>query len=258
MLYCAASTTHRTLCAMKLNEGCTVRKSGSFTSFSQSVLALCVAISLLGCTDNDSGSGINEYYRDTPSQVGNTIDRFNDLSVTFPRSANVSISYAFEAADQGTIETVNDLNGPNWLFVERTASIPEIFLQVHLVTPGPATERERGTLVRLGKKRFQSQLFCLDPDNLDLTDERQRVLAVYLNDIKTAGFEMSQDVYIRRYVAEALEIDGRRFDVLYVHDLTRMGHRCADIGDPQDPSSDFEELIDTLNDLAGRSWEIVG
>lgn len=217
-------------------------------------LALALAIALAGCgSDTD-----NPYYRDTPAQVGNTIDRFNDLSVTFPRSANVSISYAFEIAHQDEIQTINDLNGPNWLFVERTAAVPEIFLQIHLVTPGPASTRERGTLVRLGKKRFQSQLFCLDPDDLDFTDARHQGLAPYLDDIKSAGFEMSQDVYIRRYVAEALEIDGRRFDVVYVHDLTRMGYTCAEIGDPQDPNADFEAFVDTLNDLAGRSWEIVG
>ncbi|MDJ0685733.1 MAG: hypothetical protein QNJ84_13595 [Alphaproteobacteria bacterium] len=208
-------------------------------------VVFAASVALCGC-DSD-------FYQDTPVLSGNTIDRFNDLAVTSPRSANVTISYTFGAVSQDPVTVPGGLPGPSWLFAEQGPDAPEAFLHVHLVAPAVGAPDASGTPVRIGKKRFQSILYCVDP-----SEGTPAAVAPYLARISASGFALSSDVFLRRYVAEEIGVDGRRIDVVYVRDIARLGLRCDGLGDLTNPEPDVKPQIDRLGQDAARAWEIVG
>ncbi len=239
-------------------------------------LAVSVTFLLTGCWSawKDAASdGVS--LGDTPAVAGNTFDRYNDFSVIPPHSENLSISYRYQLESPPRGETVSGVNGPVWLYSERSAAVPESFFQIGLVSAAvdnPAGDDTVGDdkagdasaapasgevpiveTVRLGSIRYRSTLFCVDPGNDALPSE----VAGFVRNIAAHGYGLSGGLFIRHYEGERPGLDGRWLTMAFVLDITRMGYDCGMIGDPASPNDGYQDAVDDFKDAAARAFEVV-
>ena len=124
-----------------------------------------------------------------------------------------------------------------------------------MITPEGAVLDEPSEIVRLGKRNFRSVIYCVNPFAGDLPITVQP----YVDQIIRSDFSLSGDMFIRRFTEASPGLDGRRFDLIYLHDIARQGYQCDDIGD--DLFNPDEAIADELygwKARAERSFEIIG
>lgn len=229
--------------------------------------ALLTAVFLAGCGSawDDAGS-TDVSLGDTPAVSGNTFDRYNDLAVIPPHSENLSISYRYELESPARGETVAGVNGPVWLYAERSAAVPESFFQIALIfgadesqTAAPQAADAAGTegpiveTVRLGSIRYRSTLYCVNPARTDAPAE----VAGFVGNIAAHGYGLSNALFVRHYEGENPGLDGRWLSMAFVLDIARSGYDCDAIGDPGSPEEGYGDAVNGFKDAAARSFEVV-
>lgn len=237
----------------------------SVKSVAQRLLFLTALGLVVGCEGIAEQPETISYLDSTPAVSGNTFDRYNDLSVVPPVSENLSISYQFELRSDERGETVAGVSGPVWFYVERTAAVPEAFVQVSLipsasVASGSAVSadddgaRQINETVRLGALDYVSELHCVNVGELA---GLRPGLAGFVRHIADKGFGVSGELFIRSYQAERAGLDGRHVSVVFLRDVTRLGHTCSELGDLFSPEALVEDAVDALKEEASRSFEVV-
>lgn len=201
-----------------------------------------------------AGACTSDPFAERPTAVGNTFDRFNALAVAYPDSLDVSISYEFALVSEGAARLGDESGGPVFLYVERTAALPERFVLVHLVTPVGEPEPVVGELVRLGRNPYASFVHCVDPWDPAVPADLRPFVELLLS----RGHALSRDLFLRRFVQRSPGVDGRRVDFVYIEDLTRQGYSCDGLADFDDPDEAVRALVRSLKARAQRSFEILG
>ena len=224
-------------------------------------LALVGALTACGTVAQDLGAdGMS--LSDTPIVSGNTFDRYNDLAVIPPHSENLSISYRYELESPAEGESVPGINGPVWLYAERSAAAPESFFQIGLISGDEAQEQaaesavDEGPIVetiRLGSIRYKSTLYCVDA----MSGAMPAPVAGFIDNLSAHGYGLSDGLFVRHYEGEGPGLDGRWLKMAFVLDITRMGYDCATIGDPDAPGEDYVEAVSGFKDAAARAFEVV-
>jgi len=225
-------------------------------------LALTASAVLVGCGSTWEEVGSTDVsLSDSPVVSGNTFDRYNDLAVIPPHSENLSISYRYELDSPEKGEAVPGVNGPVWFYAERSATVPESFFQIGLVSSqGDAQPVEAGSgddtiveTIRLGSIRYRSTLYCVDP----MSGAVPAAVAGFVRNVATHGHGLSNSLFVRHYEGEGPGLDGRWLSMAFVLDITRMGYDCAAIGDPSAPDLAVQDVVDDFKDAAARSFEVV-
>lgn len=236
---------------------------GVFDGNIQVAAALSAVLMTAGCGSvwQDIGSG-DATLADTPVVAGNTFDRYNDLAVIPPHSENLSVSYRYGLDSPPTGETVPGVNGPVWLYAERSAATPESFFQIGLVSePESGAEQAAeatgdGPLVetiRLGSIRYRSTLYCVDPS----AGAMPEAVAGFVKNVAAHGHDLSNGLFVRHYEGEGPGLDGRWLSMAFVLDITRMGYDCTAIGDPDAPDEAYLDAVNRFKDAAARAFEVV-
>jgi len=234
-------------------------RGGSFVRLAS---AMSVSLLLTGCWSawQDAGSdGVS--LGDTPAVSGNTFDRYNDLSVIPPHSENLSVSYRYQLESPPRGGTVSGIDGPVWLYSERSAAVPESFFQIGLIS-GAAVEKMAASesaevpiveTIRLGSIRYRSTLYCVEPGN----DAVPAEVAGFVRNIAAHGYGLSSSLFVRHYEGEKPGLDGRWLTMAFVLDITRMGYDCGMIGDPNSPEDGYSDAVDDFKDAGARAFEVV-
>ncbi len=145
--------------------------------------------------------------------------------------------------------------GPAWIYRERPASAPERFVLIHLAREESGYTPPKGELVRLGQKRFLAVDHCLSDWRTGAPD----ALAPYVEAVAAAGYPLSRDLFVRRYVSRKADSTGRRTDIVVVRDIQRAGYDCAALGNVRAPAdADAKNLLEALKEDAGGTFEVIG
>src|SRR3546814_18016301 len=84
-----------------------------------------------------------------------------------------------------------------WLFANRQTPQPEQFLELHLLpADSESFDHGPGETIQLGRRSFKVQTFCLAWQGGGAPKDVEPYLAM----VEEAGFELSQDALIRRFI----------------------------------------------------------
>ena len=198
--------------------------------------------------------------RGTPLIAGNTFDRHNALDVIYPDAQRINVSYQFAFEHRIEVAVPGAFAGPAWLFRERPASAPERFVLIHLAQESPAFEPPKGQRVTLGQTRFITVDRCLsDWRATSAGAQAADAAASYAGAVAAAGYPLSRDLFVSRYIARKPDSTGRRTDIVVVRDIQRAGYDCRSLENVQAPGdSEGRNLLESLREDAGSTFEIIG
>lgn len=189
-----------------------------------------------------------------PAVSGNTYAHTSELSAIYPNQTFVNISYEYELQGNKKIEIPGRLHGPAWMYAARALEDPQRFMFLHVVTSEPGDGIPTGQIERFGKRDFTAIPACVDA-----SEPLDETLQPFVDMVKEQGYALSRDLYVYRFYPRTLETDGKRIDLVYLHDIERDGHRCADFGpDLANPSGEeAEDLAMEYQSRAFSSFEII-
>lgn len=223
---------------------------------------VAAAVLLTGCgfpDKNPTQSGPDYNTREAVKELkvsGNSYDRQNELGVIFPKAERINVSYEFIMTVQDKeLEIPGQGEGRIWWFAREAPLVPEQFLALHLYQPDAGYEIGPGDLIKLARRNFTSQEFCVHPGGEDPGPP----ITNYLSDMKERGFTISDDVYVRRIASKVKDGQEERTDLIYVRDIVRLGYSCEQLGTPTDPRTEaMQNVYEILKKESERSFEIMG
>lgn len=189
-----------------------------------------------------------------PEHAGNTIDIYNDIAKTYPNGANVNVSYRLEFLDKIERSTGRDSPDTVYLFADAGRERPDRFLQVRVTLHPSGPVPEDVTRVRLGWRRYLTRVDCVTAASADLPAP----MRPFLEDLGDRAPAPNAELFVRIFVPEQPEPDGREIQVLFIQDLSGTDLTCAAIGDPARPSAETAAAVDEIKAYARRSFEILG
>lgn len=186
---------------------------------------------------------------------GNTLDRWNRLDKYVPNTLMVNISYEFAYQGPFDVAVPGQYEGVSHMFAEEANSAPERIIQAAVVAPAEGAEPPRGIILVLGQNQYNDTLYCIDRKDDSTIPEG---LAPYMAALDRSGLQTSDHLFVRRMVAMKTRDDGKKYEFVYAHDITREGFSCDTLGDPETPTAEAAGYVEQLKLQAERSFEVIG